>query len=84
MYFTYLEFYLQIIMLFIAEIAHIFGFTLPKIVFCDSSSIENVRLALQMLQMDSTTQLVTIDIKVSEFYTVKELLEPFGDEELFV
>lgn len=61
-----------------------FQFTRPKFIFCDSSCIPEVRKAIQMIGMESTTKLITVDRKVDGLDTVLDMLEPIADEELFM
>lgn len=56
--------------------------TQPKIVFCDSDSIGEVRKALCSLSLN-TAKLITVDKKVDTFDAVEEMLKPVVNEQLF-
>lgn len=66
------------------EIANMFQRTQPKIIFCDSGSIQQVQEAIRQLDGVKNARIITVDCRLTGVWFVGDFLQPVVDEHLFV
>lgn len=73
------------IRIYIEELWPMLELIRPKIVFCDSDTIDEVRKALRTLSLDTSTKLITVDCQGDQAIdSVEDLLQPYADENEFM
>lgn len=71
----------MILTVFVGEMAHIMKLTQPKLIFCDSNNVLNIREALKT--SNATVPIFAFGGKVDGARMVEELFIPSEGEEMF-